>query len=71
MDEPVEIDVNIYAHPKTAMGEGLEFLTKRKIKVKIIEELGCPNEEYQNYQKKNLKNGYVHERNKNINSHHS
>ncbi|NLX69875.1 MAG: hypothetical protein GX024_03080 [Clostridiales bacterium] len=55
MDEPVEIDVNIYAHPKTAMGEGLEFLTKRKIKVKIIEELGCPNEEYQKLSEEKLK----------------
>jgi hypothetical protein len=55
VDEPVEIDVNIYAHPKTAMGEGLEFLTKRKIKVKIIEELGCPNEEYQKLSEEKLK----------------
>jgi len=55
VDEPVEIDVNIYAHPKTAMGEGLEFLTKRKIKVNIIEELGCPNEEYQKLSEEKLK----------------
>ena len=57
VDEPIKIGIDIYAHPKTTMGEGLEFLTKRKIKVKMIAHVGLPNEDIKGYQKKSSKNG--------------
>lgn len=54
MDEAIEIDKDIYAHPNTTMDKGLEFLTKRKLKVKMIKEIGFPNKEYlKNYLKRN------------------
>jgi|LFRM01.1.fsa_nt_gb hypothetical protein len=46
VDEPVEIGKDIYAHPGTTMDKNLEFLTKRKIKVKMIADVGLPNEEH-------------------------
>ena len=55
VDEPIKIGIDIYAHPKTTMGEGLEFLTKRKIKVKMIAHVGLPNEDIKGYQKKSSK----------------
>jgi len=54
VDEAIEIDKDIYAHPNTTMDKGLEFLTKRKLKVKMIKEIGFPNKEYlKNYLKRN------------------
>ena len=39
IDEPVDIQGDIYQHPRTTMDENAEFLTKRPLKVKIICEL--------------------------------
>jgi hypothetical protein len=39
IDEPIQIDVDIYQHPRTVMAQGAEFLTKRPLKVKLIQEL--------------------------------
>ena len=36
IDEPLEIDVDIYQHPNTTMDKGVEFLTKRALKLKRI-----------------------------------
>jgi len=36
IDEPLEMDVDIYRHPNTAMDKNVEFLTKRPLKVKRI-----------------------------------
>ena len=47
LDESIEIDMDIYAHPRTTMDKDLEFLTKREIKVKLITDVGFPNKEYQ------------------------
>ena len=34
IDEPVVLDADIYQHPKTTMDKGVEFLTKRPLKLK-------------------------------------
>lgn len=39
IDEPVDIQNDIYQHPRTTMDENAEFLTKRPLKVKLICEL--------------------------------
>ena len=39
IDEPVEVDRDIYQHPGTTMDENAEFLTKRPLKVKLLAEL--------------------------------
>lgn len=39
IDEPIEVDVDIYNHPMSSMYKNAEFLTKRPLKVKLIEEL--------------------------------
>lgn len=39
IDEPITVDVDVYQHPKTTMDKNAEFLTKRPLKVRIIEEL--------------------------------
>lgn len=36
IDEPIEIDIDIYQHPRTTMDKGVEFLTKRPLKLKRI-----------------------------------
>ena len=54
VDESIEIDKDIYAHPNTTMGKDLEFLTKRKIKVEMIADVGLPNKEYQKLSKEKL-----------------
>jgi hypothetical protein len=36
IDEPLQIDVDIYQHPHTSMDKGIEFLTKRPLKLKRI-----------------------------------
>ena len=36
IDEPIQIDVDIYQHPRTTMDKGVEFLTKRPLKLKRI-----------------------------------
>lgn len=40
IDEKIEIGKDIYQHPNTTMDENAEFLTKRPLKVKLIEDLG-------------------------------
>lgn len=55
IDEPVEIGKDIYAHPRTTMDKGLEFLTKRKLKVKMIAEVGLPDEELQRLSEEKFK----------------
>lgn len=39
IDEPTQIDIDIYQHPNTTMDKNAEFLTKRPLKVKLISEL--------------------------------
>jgi len=36
IDEPVEVDVDIYQHPRTTMDKGVEFLTKKPLKLRRI-----------------------------------
>ena len=36
VDEPLQIDVDIYQHPRTTMDKGVEFLTKRPLKLKRV-----------------------------------
>jgi hypothetical protein len=36
IDEPITIDIDIYQHPRTTMDKGIEFLTKRQLKLKRI-----------------------------------
>lgn len=55
IDEPIEIDVDIYAHPRTTMSKNLEFLTKRKLKVKMIKEVGLPSKEHQQLSEEKFK----------------
>ena len=37
IDEPIQIDIDIYQHPNTTMDIGVEFLTKRPLKLKRIQ----------------------------------
>lgn len=39
IDEEVEIGADVFQHPRTTMDENAEFLTKRPLKVRLIEEL--------------------------------
>ena len=39
IDENVEIGIDICQHPQTTMDENAEFLTKRPLAVRLIEEL--------------------------------
>ncbi len=34
IDEPITMDIDIYQHPRTTMDKGVEFLTKRPLKLK-------------------------------------
>ncbi|MCL2204407.1 MAG: hypothetical protein FWB88_10780 [Defluviitaleaceae bacterium] len=36
IDEPLEMDIDIYPHPRTTMDKGIEFLTKRPLKLKRV-----------------------------------
>ena len=38
IDEPVEMGKDIFPHPRSTMDPGLEFITKRPLKVRLIEE---------------------------------
>ena len=40
VDEPLQMEVDIYQHPRTTMDEGVEFLTKRPLKLKRIAQIG-------------------------------
>jgi len=37
IDEQLELDVDIYQHPTTTMDQGVEFLTKRPLKLRRID----------------------------------
>ena len=39
IDESIEIGKDIYQHPRTTMDENAEFLTKRPLAVRLIQEL--------------------------------
>ena len=39
VDENIEIGKDVYPHPRTTMDENIEFLTKRALKVRLIQEL--------------------------------
>ena len=39
IDEPIVVDIDVFQHPRTTMDKNAEFLTKRPIKVKLIQEL--------------------------------
>ncbi|MCL2409193.1 MAG: hypothetical protein FWC96_06205 [Oscillospiraceae bacterium] len=36
IDEPLKMDVDVYQHPRTTMDKGIEFITKRPLKLKRI-----------------------------------
>ena len=36
IDEPVRIGVDVYQHPRTVMDQGLEFLTRRPLAVRLV-----------------------------------
>lgn len=36
IDEPIDIGTDIYQHPRTTMDQGVEFLTKRQLKLRRI-----------------------------------
>ncbi|MDR2687743.1 MAG: hypothetical protein LBB75_08310 [Oscillospiraceae bacterium] len=37
IDEPLIMDVDMYQHPRTTMDQGVEFLTKRRLKLRRVE----------------------------------
>lgn len=39
IDEPILVDADVYQHPTTTMDLNAEFLTKRPLKVRLMEEL--------------------------------
>lgn len=39
IDEPIRVDEDVYQHPRTTMDPGAEFLTKRPLKVRLIDEV--------------------------------
>ena len=39
VDEDIEIGKDVYQHPRTTMDQNAEFLTKRPLSVKLIQEL--------------------------------
>lgn len=38
IDEPVDVENDVYPHPRTAMDENAEWLTRRALKVRMIGE---------------------------------
>lgn len=39
IDEPIDVGIDVYQHPKTTMDLNAEFLTKRDLRVKLVKEL--------------------------------
>ncbi len=39
VDEPVEVNVDVYQHPRTTMDKNAEFLTKRPLRLRLLCEL--------------------------------
>ena len=46
IDETIEIGKDIYQHPHTTMDKNAEFLTKRPLRVKLIQDLGYGNKSF-------------------------
>ena len=42
IDEPVETGADIFQHPRTSMEEGLEYLTSRPLRLKLLCTLPAP-----------------------------
>ena len=42
IDEPVEIGGDMEPHPRSSMNPGAEFLTRRPLRVKLVETLAAP-----------------------------
>lgn len=42
IEESIEIDIDIYRHPRSTMDENAEFLTKRPLKLKLLCKLAPP-----------------------------
>ncbi len=36
IDEPIQIGIDVYQHPRTSMDENAEFLTNRPLKIRLI-----------------------------------
>lgn len=45
IDEPIAVGEDVYPHPNTTMDENAEFLTKRPLRVRLVEELPIDTEE--------------------------
>ena len=39
IDEEIDIDADVFVHPRATMDKNAEFLTKRPLKVRLVEEL--------------------------------
>lgn len=44
IDEPVEWGVDVYPHPNSSMEAGLEYLTGRPLRVRLLAVTGAPEE---------------------------
>jgi hypothetical protein len=42
VDEPIDLIQDVEPHPRSTMGEGMEWLTKRTLKLRLLEEIGQP-----------------------------
>lgn len=42
VDEPVSVGTEVCPHPRTTMEENMEFLTKKLLRVKLVEQLASP-----------------------------
>lgn len=46
IDELIDIDKCVCPHPKSTMDSGLEFLTNRRLRLRLIEEIGTVSKDY-------------------------
>jgi hypothetical protein len=42
VDETIDLKQDIEPHPRSTMAEGMEWLTKRTLKLRLLEETGQP-----------------------------
>ena len=42
VDEPIIRDADIYRHPSSSMDEDVEWLTRRPLRLKLIQHMECP-----------------------------
>lgn len=42
IDEPIDVLEDIEPHPRSTMGDEMEWITKRTLKLKLIKEIGQP-----------------------------